>query len=208
MITLRIARGCFLVIAAAVIAGCGRGFDEQSLLGAPQIREPNDYPWCSWSGEVKAGKPHGWGVGSCLLAHEPTKKGDLSPTLSAYIPQVPSTDEARVAYEKRCSENPLRCECEFEAYVARSGRIDDYITFRGHYVNGRREGDGVFFSNTGEIFIGEWRDDRRHGTGSLFSASCDLIYTGEWCHDRLGGCKSAHRIDALSEARSKKRLSI
>ena len=208
MITPRIAQGCFLLISAAVIAGCARGVDAQSLLDASKIKEPNDYPWCSWSGEVKAGKPQGWGVGSCLYAREPAEKGDLSPPLTAHRSQVPSTEPARDVYEKRCSENLLRCKCEFEADVARSGRIDDYITFRGHYANGRREGEGVFFSNTGEIFIGEWRDDRRHGTGSLFSASCDLIYTGEWCHDRQGGCKSVQRIDALSEARSKKRLSI
>jgi len=47
-----------------------------------QVDNLEPYPWCSWSGAVKDGKPHGFGAGDCVYGQEPLTKQVLSPPLS------------------------------------------------------------------------------------------------------------------------------
>lgn len=131
-----------------------------------EAHHQGEYPWCSWSGELKNGKPHGWGAGSCVMGQEPTHLRDRHPV---WLPEQSSRE--------RSPSNSASIErvCADEVDVATWGMIDDYPIFRGHYVDGKREGEGTYFYPDGTIYIGNWKDDQPHGVGAFFTASCVQI---------------------------------
>ena len=59
---------------------------------------------------------------------------------------------------------------EFHGY----GRLEIPISFTqravyaGNWVRGQREGRGTHWNGEGKLYIGEWRTNKRHGTGSYF----------------------------------------
>ena len=161
-----------------------------------QIDSLEDYPWCSWGGAVKDGKPHGFGTGGCVFGQEPLTKQGLSPPLSEIQRQyLDRADKAlstgKPVERRKCDGSPAVCECISYHELLISARIDDYTTFIGNYSRGKREGEGMFFYSDGTTYHGQWRDDKRHGNGALLSASCEVIYEGQWCADRQGQCPSA-----------------
>ena len=161
-----------------------------------QIDNLKGYPWCSWSGAVKDGKPHGFGAGGCVFGQEPLTKQGLSPPLSAvqrqYLDRADKALYTGKSVERReCDASPAACECISHHELLISARIDDYTTFIGNYSHGKRQGEGMFFYSDGTTYHGQWRDDKRHGNGALLSASCEVIYEGQWCADREGQCPSA-----------------
>ena len=161
-----------------------------------QIDNFEDYPWCSWSGAVKDGKPHGFGTGGCVFGQEPLRKQGLSPPLSEVQQKyLDRADKAlhtgKPVEHRKCNASPAACECISYHELPVSARIDDYTTFVGNYYHGKREGEGMFFYSDGTTYRGQWRDDKRHGDGALLNASCEVIYEGQWCADRPGQCPSA-----------------
>lgn len=159
------------------------------------IDNREDYPWCSWSGAVKDGKPHGFGAGGCVFGQEPLAKQGLSPPLSEvqrqYLDRADKALYTGKPVERRtCDASPATCDCISYHELLISARIDDYTTFIGNYSHGKREGEGMFFYSDGTTYHGQWRDDKRHGNGALLNASCEVIYEGQWCADRKRQCPS------------------
>ncbi|CAM9423567.1 unnamed protein product [Ascophyllum nodosum] len=69
------------------------------------------------------------------------------------------------------------------AYVYESG--DTYV---GNWKNGRRHGVGVYEERaTGNSYEGDWCEDLRHGRGVLTSGAKDFLYDGEWVKDKRTG---------------------
>jgi hypothetical protein len=137
------------------------------------------YPFCYWFGSTQQGKPDGWGVGGCVFGREPPGKRTLAP---------PMTKPTR----EPCTEN-IRddCECLFELHLIAAAAIDDYITFRGTYSAGQRNGEGTFFYSNGQIYRGAWKDDMRDGVGTLHGSSCEILYSGTWRADQPVGQPSS-----------------
>jgi len=59
--------------------------------------------------------------------------------------------------------------------------------YQGALYNGKRQGFGTLTEYQGNcpyVYSGEWRDDRKHGTGTLTSLSTnpldEYFYDGEW----------------------------
>jgi len=161
-----------------------------------RIDNLEDYPWCSWSGAVKDGKPHGFGAGGCVYGQAPLTKQVLSTALSEVQRQyLDRADKARYsgkpAERRTCDASPAACDCISYHELLISARIDDYTTFIGNYSHGKREGEGMFFYSDGTTYTGHWRGDKRHGEGALLNASCEVIYEGQWCADRQGKCPAA-----------------
>ena len=59
--------------------------------------------------------------------------------------------------------------------------------YQGALYNGKRQGFGTLIEYQGNcpyVYSGEWRDDRKHGTGTLTSLSTnpldEYFYDGEW----------------------------
>ena len=62
-------------------------------------------------------------------------------------------------------------------------------TYRGEFIRGFPEGQGVYSWNTGEVYDGSWIEGRRDGFG-VFSYrvnNVDSIITGYWKEDRYVG---------------------
>lgn len=48
--------------------------------------------------------------------------------------------------------------------------------YKGMFKNGQRSGTGIcMFGGTGAIYKGEWREDKPHGNGLLFTLPNELI---------------------------------
>ena len=183
----------FLIVPMAALIS--EGTKKDSSLSA-QINNVDDYPWCYWSGEVKDGKPHGFGVGGCVFGQEPLEKRRLSPPLSQVQYRFLERDDKTImmgnpADPMQCDASRVSCECVNYHEMQISARIDDYTTFIGNYSHGKREGEGMFFYSDGTTYHGQWRDDKREGKGALLNASCEVIYEGQWCADRQGRCPTA-----------------
>jgi len=183
----------FLIVLIAAMVS--EGTKKDSSLSV-QINNLEDYPWCYWSGEVKDGKPHGFGAGGCGFGQEPLEKRRLSPPLSQVQYRFLERDDKTVrmgnpADPMQCDASRVSCECVNYHEMQISARIDDYTTFIGNYSHGKREGEGMFFYSNGTAYNGQWRDDKREGKGALLNASCEVIYEGQWCADRQGRCPTA-----------------
>jgi hypothetical protein len=138
-----------------------------------------EYPFCYWSGSMKRGAPDAWGVGGCVVGREPPGKERLAPPITKPV-SAPCVGNTRD-----------ECECLFELHLFAAATIDNYVTFRGAYMLGQRNGEGTFFYSNGQIYRGAWKDDMRHGEGTLYGPACEVIYSGSWRADQPAGQTSS-----------------
>jgi len=67
--------------------------------------------------------------------------------------------------------------------------------YKGDFVNGQREGEGLYISKEGHRYEGMWKNDMRHGAGTLTFASSGGkdgakwagSYEGEWHMNKKEG---------------------
>lgn len=64
---------------------------------------------------------------------------------------------------------------------------DSGATYKGEWVNDRRQGKGVFTYGCGDQYDGEWHEGKYHGKGTYSSKSGGDEYEGEWQADRCEG---------------------
>jgi len=177
-----VARPIFVVSLSLTIAACSGENPFRSPSGQA-IANPQQYPWCQWRGDVRNGKPHGWGVGGCVAGQESDAHRGLMPAIQElqegeeFIPERDSPTE-RVGLTS-AKEN----QCKNELAIVMAPGMDYYITFRGHYVDGKRQNKGSFFYPDGSIYIGNWINDQREGDGVLFNSKCRIIFAGRWQED-------------------------
>jgi len=148
----------------------------------PPMVLSSEFPFCSWSGGLANGRPDGWAVGHCVVGLESDNKQDLAPP-SVFLVAEKISQESLRRCESGLSEE---CLCHSEKWVSTS--IDQYTTFRGTYERGQRSGEGTFFYSDGRIYIGEWKDDLRHGRGAIYGQNCTVEYSGNWCRGAEGAC--------------------
>ena len=53
------------------------------------------------------------------------------------------------------------------------------VKYIGQILNGVPEGKGIMYWNNGDIYEGDWKNDKREGKGIMFKKNGD-IYEGEW----------------------------
>ena len=163
------------------------GRESQSPLQAT-LRD--DVPFCEWSGDTVNGKPDGWGVGTCTFGREPNNKQHLETPLVRI-----DADTRPKRTDGFCDlSSPEECSCQAESWAASAASIDQYTTFRGVYSQGSRNGNGAYFYPDGRIYIGEWKNDLRHGRGTLFGGNCTVEYVGQWCREIKGACPSKRDV--------------
>jgi hypothetical protein len=182
----RIATGALLV---TVLFGC-EDSNYQSIFAAENIRKSPMYPFCEWIGEVRAGKPEGFGTGICVIGREPMEKRSLAPPLRKFLAETANSPVDQICLSSTTKE----CECQGAVGIAARATIDDYTTFQGTYADGQRNGAGIFFYSDGRVYIGGWLHDKRHGSGTLYGQECEIEYTGEWCRDKPQRCHSTSAL--------------
>ena len=60
-----------------------------------------------------------------------------------------------------------------------SHRYSDGSMYEGEWKNGKRHGSGTFRSISGDVYEGQFQQDRRHGFGKL-RTSTGITYEGSW----------------------------
>ena len=97
-------------------------------------------------------------------------------SLDLQLAMGPVQEEATDVYEG--ARNPSGQPHGYGHLTSASG---DY--YKGHFFKGKRHGNGVLvYAGTGEKYIGEWRDDLRHGQGEMRDGSNVLLagMSGQW----------------------------
>ena len=58
----------------------------------------------------------------------------------------------------------------------------------GEFKNGKRHGQGTLEYSIWKKYVGEWKDDKRHGQGTLIDELyIESTYVGEWINDKKNG---------------------
>jgi len=57
----------------------------------------------------------------------------------------------------------------------------NYYTYEGKWSRGLKSGKGVAIYANGDVYDGEWRDNKRHGLGEFYPSAVDnVVYKGHW----------------------------
>ena len=56
----------------------------------------------------------------------------------------------------------------------------DGSIYVGQFVNDKREGYGKLLGSNSDMYDGEWKDSKPHGTGNLTCKRAGSKYEGEW----------------------------
>ena len=59
--------------------------------------------------------------------------------------------------------------------------------YEGDFVNDKREGNGKFIWKTGQYYIGQWKNNRKHGKGADYNKKGNLVYEGDYVNGKLDG---------------------
>ena len=86
-------------------------------------------------------------------------------------------------------------------------------TYKGEWLNNKRDGFGVYVYSNGDKYSGEWKDGRRDGQGALWQKTAQTtksltttphravndrlrcVYSGEWRHDVKSGSGKYFYVD-------------
>lgn len=71
-----------------------------------------------------------------------------------------------------------------------SGKDKKKKIYDGHYINGLKDGQGIFYYKNDDIYSGNWKEDKRHGYGVFVSSATGSVYEGSWLNglqDAMGG---------------------
>ena len=69
-------------------------------------------------------------------------------------------------------------------------------TYFGRYEKGDREGIGIYIArdgytinncDNGTVYVGEWKNNKKHGTGTVYDKNGKLIYYGKFLYDKPTG---------------------
>ena len=59
--------------------------------------------------------------------------------------------------------------------------------YHGDVKNNLKNGYGIFEYFNGYIYLGEWKDDKRHGEHGILKDKNNMIYNGDWKDDKKDG---------------------
>jgi hypothetical protein len=75
--------------------------------------------------------------------------------------------------------------------------VDEGTVYKGNWVLGKKNGRGILWDRDKNVYMGQWRNDRRNGTGSQFFTVTDWVedeHGEEWLKDNTenytGGFKN------------------
>ena len=54
------------------------------------------------------------------------------------------------------------------------------IKYDGEFINGNREGKGKYIFENGEYYIGELKNNLKHGKGIMYYSNGNIKYDGEF----------------------------
>lgn len=67
--------------------------------------------------------------------------------------------------------------------------------YEGLKWRGKRNGEGKFSYSEGSVYVGEWKDNKMHGFGSLTYPNGCTAYEGQWQDDEFHGRGTLYNQD-------------
>ncbi len=67
------------------------------------------------------------------------------------------------------------------------------LRYEGCFSKGLKDGYGILYYENGDLYEGYWRNDKRHGLGTLFTRLRDVICKGEWLNDNFVGSLNSEK---------------
>lgn len=93
-------------------------------------------------------------------------------------------EKMRMHREEELEREHLEREClDREYHVIET---EDYI-YKGYIVNSLKSGFGICYYRNGDVYIGQWLNDVKHGYGRLTIKDRDEIIQGELINDQFEG---------------------
>ena len=68
---------------------------------------------------------------------------------------------------------------------------DEYV---GEFVRGRRHGHGIETYQNGEKYVGEYEEDLQNGQGAAYYSNSAIKYVGEWREVPMGQIKTLQKF--------------
>ena len=69
------------------------------------------------------------------------------------------------------------CENGYGKKVYKSGS-----SYKGYFVNGKRDGKGTYDYYKGHKYIGLWSKGKKHGEGTMYSSTSRVMESGTWTY--------------------------
>mmetsp|Transcript_19509 Transcript_19509/g.64693 ORF Transcript_19509/g.64693 Transcript_19509/m.64693 type:complete len:357 (-) Transcript_19509:3501-4571(-) len=109
-----------------------------------------------------------------------------------------SLEEKQQVQQQRISERLARMkemkEIVAMSYTGRSHVEDQYGTYEGDIVDGKKQGKGIMKYRNGDIYTGAWKNNMMNGEGTMVYTNGEK-YHGEWINDRRNGKGTHHFKD-------------
>jgi hypothetical protein len=58
------------------------------------------------------------------------------------------------------------------------------VRYTGEWVDGAKHGQGTAYWSDGSIYVGEFRRNKKHGTGIMTDGNGNVSHDGKWANDR------------------------
>jgi hypothetical protein len=65
-------------------------------------------------------------------------------------------------------------------YYKKEGKLKYKLKYEGRFYNDKFEGTGVFFSDNGDFYVGDFKNGLKHGNGILYNKKGDVILKGKF----------------------------
>jgi hypothetical protein len=59
--------------------------------------------------------------------------------------------------------------------------------YEGEWLNDKKHGQGKMTYANGDIYYGDWKNDKKHGQGIMAYVNADYVYEGGWLNDKKHG---------------------
>ena len=82
------------------------------------------------------------------------------------------------------------------------------IKYEGDFINDKAEGNGKYIKEDGNYYIGELKNNLKHGKGKLYYKNGNIKYEGDFINDKFAGNGKFYYRLAFFRIRESKSLSF
>ncbi len=101
---------------------------------------------------------------------------------------------SKVCVERKCNFGGEYPNCKRNISDGSSSLEYTNGTYKGNWVDGRRNGKGIFYYSNGDRFEGNWVDGKKNGKGTNYLANGDRL-EGNYRDGKINGQGTIHYAD-------------
>ena len=78
-------------------------------------------------------------------------------------------------------------EKKIKIYGILYNKYTNEIIYEGELIDGKCDGNGKYIFDTGDFYVGEFKNGLREGNGTLYYKNKKMQYKGKWKNDKRNG---------------------